>query len=343
MAGYAQNCPNWVDATARTMIYPHDIYVTGYVVGERSSGESIDEAIARLKNDARVEAIASISVSVSSTTTQRLNNIVVESGGNSIENSLEEFNSVSRVSTQMGNFPSLTVEAWQRPKSNIIEAFAWAARADVVSNLQRKISMSLVKIELRLQDALTLIEKGEKGSAKQIVGDLSSLFKPIEESQRVLICVSPTLSDGDIYLGESSELRRQVNHLIEELRTGISLFVDYQTELPSNVRDLVLLELRNNVLAKEISFADSKETADWIIFIQSNTKEHSTSATSNYKVYVVYADANMKIVKCANNATIYSNTLTAKGVHSSNIDGAANAAYKNLSSLIGDVVKEYID
>lgn len=338
----AQTQPDWVDATAREMKYPHDEYIIGYVIGEIGQGESVDQAIARLKNDARVEAAASISVSISSATTQRLSNIAISNNSESQDFSREEFHSSSNISTKIDQIPCLTVEAWQRPKSNTIEAFAWAKKSDVTAKLQRQISMSVAKVDLRLQDVQEYITNGEKSTAKRLVQELFPLFGPIERDQKLLIYINSTLSDCDIFLDESSRLKKLATTLHNRLKSGISVYIDNQSDTISD-NDSILQELRNRLIAKEISFAQTPDAADWYISIKCSTRQYSSMQQSAYKVCVMYADAAIEIVKCNGNKKIYSNTLTAKGVHTSDLNSATAAAFKNIGKQLGQIAEEHIN
>ena len=60
--------PNWYSDGDRDANYPRWQYFIGFAEGQRQSGESMEAAMSRLKNAAKVEAVSTIRVHVQNTT-----------------------------------------------------------------------------------------------------------------------------------------------------------------------------------------------------------------------------------------------------------------------------------
>ena len=78
--------PLWIDSKSRNIKYPTTEYFVGFAQDVQLEGETIGEALERVKNIARVEAISTIHIKIKNTSYNETKSVLVESKKGVTEN-----------------------------------------------------------------------------------------------------------------------------------------------------------------------------------------------------------------------------------------------------------------
>ena len=119
--------PNWYSDSDRDFNYPRGQYFVGFAEGQRLNGESVEAAMSRMKNAARVEAMSTIRVHVQNTTVNQALSQTLRTMEGTFRQSAREFSSATTTNVDM-EIPGLQVEAWRNPQTGEIAAFAYVKK-----------------------------------------------------------------------------------------------------------------------------------------------------------------------------------------------------------------------
>ena len=214
--------PDWLDASKREAIYPAEKYYTGFATSTVKNGEEKTDVYDRVKQNARVEAISSIQVSVEQTVERFIKNSQVKGSVSTVD----VMNLQAKSQTSFKDVPGLKVETWENPKTGEINAFAWVKIVDLFSRLMRRIAVNIGKIETELRNVDILLKRGEKIQAKSNLTSIQAMLDDIESDQRVMLSIDPSVSDEDLSIEEVTWLKKKYQTLATELKNGVNIYLD---------------------------------------------------------------------------------------------------------------------
>ena len=101
LGAFAQTPPAWHDHEVRKVNYPTKRFFKGYAEGMPAANENIATAMQRLKDAARVEALATIRVLVQSQTTSNVISQNLQTMGETFRQSTSELKTATTTSVDM--------------------------------------------------------------------------------------------------------------------------------------------------------------------------------------------------------------------------------------------------
>ena len=113
---FAQTAPAWYDHEVRKVNYPTKRFFKGYAEGMPAANENIATAMQRLKDAARVEALATIRVLVQSQTTSNVISQNLQTMGETFRQSTSELKTATTTSVDM-EIPGLLIEEYRDPET----------------------------------------------------------------------------------------------------------------------------------------------------------------------------------------------------------------------------------
>ena len=337
-AAFAQQ-PDWYDSNSRAFNYPIKQYFVGYEEGQKRSNESIEAAISRMKNAARVEAASTIRVYVQNTTDIKGSSTTIEMMEGSFYHSMEEFSSHTRTSVDI-EIPGLQVEAWHNPQTGEIAAFAYVKKSTLIRQLERKINIGLSNIKTSLDQIDQLIANGDKLQARELADKKMPHFREIFETQKLLSSVDETDDIEGLQLEETSALLQRLTGLVSQLKNGINIYLSCKTFMLNGRYEALEGKIKGELSPMGCTFVDSADKSDWAIYVSAKTREHDYKSAT---VYFVYVDAKIDIDKTATGQRIYSEQLESeKGGGTNSYDEATRTAYKQITPTIIKKIKQQI-
>ncbi|MBQ9339750.1 MAG: hypothetical protein IJS13_05395, partial [Paludibacteraceae bacterium] len=213
--------PDWVNPVAREELYPARVYYSGFASATVSKGEDKEKVYERVRQNARVEAVASIQVSVEQTVERYMQNI--QAHGDVLTTDIMTSQAATR--TSIKDIPGLKVELWENPKSGEVCAFAWVKASSLSRQLMRRIAANNAKAEAEMEAIGAMIERGDKMQAKNSLPKVQSMLEDIENDQRVMLSIDPKVNDEDLAIEETNKLKKRCQALSADLKNGINIYL----------------------------------------------------------------------------------------------------------------------
>ena len=339
----AQMPPEWSNATSRKMHYPPEIYYSGYIEGSKQEGETLEDAMSRLKDAARVELVSTIRTSVGQTMNSRTQSDMQQNSSYFDERIRETFVSETRITSDIKDIPGLKIEAYQNPKSGEIIAFAYLKRSTLINHLIKRIALLSGKAENDLEQAQEMAGNGQKTKARSMAARGLQQLEQIEEAQNLLAAVDETVDEETLQIEQTRSLNKQLSVLQEQLRNSLAVYLQCETQLFGSEYTILKGTIEGALSGEDVFFVSDPEEADWAIYIHAKAQEHAKTDFGSMSNYAAFVEAHMDIDRKSDGKRIYSNGFTSDiENHTRGFEPAAREAYKNITPKIIEILKSQI-
>lgn len=330
--------PDWVNPVLREELYPADTYYTGFASATISGNENKETVHDRVRQNARVEAVASIQVTVEHTIERYIQNIQA----NEDVSTKDIMTSKAAMRTGTKDIPGLKVELWENPKTREVYAFAWVKTANLYRQLMRRIVANNTKAEVEMESIEEMAERGDKMQAKNNLPKIQALIDDIENDQRIMLSIDANVTDEDMSVEETNRLKKRYHALIADLKNGINIYLICNAYMFGQSYTALKGEIQGALSPMGCTFVRSGSEADWVITVTATTREYNKSDFGSVSTYFAYVDAKISIEKGATGQRVYEDAISEKGGHTHNYEQAARTAYKDISPKISKIIKEQI-
>lgn len=337
----AQQMPDWYDMDKRRFLYPSTEYFTGFAVGSRMADETVEAAMLRLKNEARVEALSSIQVQVENTTKDYSSAQQLQTMDGWIESVYLSLESTTRLQVKM-EIPGLQIEAWNNPANNEITAFAYVRKSTLVRQMEKQIISGLIKIETALDNAQQLADNSQKVQARSIAENVVPCFADVEQAQRILVAVDLSADTEALQLADTKILQQRFIRMMAELKNGLRLYISCDAALFGSGYSALQGELKGELSKLGSTFVDDVSSSDWAIYIKAKAREYAKNDFGSVTTYFAYVDVQLIIKKTTTGQQIYGNQISQKGGHTHNYIAAAREAYRLIVPEINAIIRQQI-
>lgn len=335
---YAQK-PNWIDSNYRENIYPTDKYFTGYSIHAIQKGEDLSQALEKVKDAARVQAVQSISVHVENVTRDERFSKSVEDLRSFDEAIVETFSSQTKLTTDL-EITNLHIEVFRN--NDEVIGFAYVKRSDVIRQFDKSITSKLSKLEIQMDNVDEMVANGQKIEARTKLEPLYSVFADIEADQKVLLAIDEDADLESIQMPQLKALMQRYNKTMAQLKNGLTIFIDCQADLFGDNYPTLANALKGELSKIGCSFVTSAAEADWAIYVSTKAREYNAPKIGDYTTYFAYVDATLAIDKVATNQRIYEDALSKKGGNTHNYTEAARDGYQQITSQLIELINQYI-
>ena len=338
---FAQTAPAWYDHEVRKVNYPTKRFFKGYAEGMPAANENIATAMQRLKDAARVEALATIRVLVKSQTTSNQISQNLQTMGETFRQSTNELMTSTSTSVDM-EIPGLLIEEYRDPETGMLAAFAYVKKSTLIQQLLKQIAISLTKVEMSLDQIDQLVATGQKLEARTAAEKAMPLFAEVDDAQQLLVVVDTEATEETLMLPETRTLQQRLMAMVAQLKNALTICLKADAKIFSSAYPALQAELQGHLSKLGCNFVTDPSTADWVIDIAAQAREYNTMTMGNVSTYFVYVDANIAITKTATGQRVYENMFSEKGGHTHNYEQAARDAYKYLLPKLRNVLDEQI-
>lgn len=335
--------PNWYSGSDRDANYPRWQYFIGFAEGQRQNGESMEAAMSRLKNAAKVEAVSTIRVYVQNTTINQALSQTLRTMEGTFRQSAREFSSATTTSVNM-EIPGLQVEAWRNPQTGDIAAFAYVKKATLIRQLEKKITVSLTKIETSLDQIDQLISTGQKLQARELAQKTLPQFYEVDETQKILAAVDENADEESLQLQETRTLQHRLTGIIANLKNGFNIYLICNAYMFGQTYNELKGEIQGALSPMGCTFVSRADQSDWAIYITASAREYNKIGEGNDAQYYVYIDSKLSIDKTITGQRVYEEQLEPQkgGWSFSYVEAARRDGYKKVSRLLISRIKEQI-
>lgn len=338
---FAQTAPAWYDHEVRKVNYPTKRFFKGYAEGMPAANENIATAMQRLKDAARVEALATIRVLVQSQTTSNVISQNLQTMGETFRQSTSELKTATTTSVDM-EIPGLLIEEYRDPETGMLAAFAYVKKSTLIQQLLKQIAISLTKVEMSLDQIDQLVATGQKLEARTAAEKAMPLFAEVDDAQQLLVVVDTEATEETLMFPETRALQQRLIAMVAQLKNALTICLKADAKIFSTAYPALQAELQGHLSKLGCNFVTDPSTADWVIDIAAQAREYNTMTMGNVSTYFVYVDANIAITKTATGQRVYENMFSEKGGHTHNYEQAARDAYKYLLPKLREVLDEQI-
>ena len=333
--------PKWYDESHRKVEYPTNLYFSGIAYGEVKNGENVGNAISRLKEAARVEAMRTIQVHVRNETNSRLYDEMREN----IDTWNEEVRSVFDSKTTTGvdlEIVGLQVEAWKNPEKNEVVAFAYVKKSTLCRQMAKKVTTNLVRIETILESTEQQINTGQKIQARETIKKVAPLFIEIDKAQHILAAIDPLSDAESLQLAETKQLTQRYMRLETQLKSSINVYLSCSADVFGSNYYAFKEKIMGGLTELECNFVPNANMSDWAIYVNAPVQKHNMINHGNTIDYFCYVSASITITNTKTNQQIYSNQLKEeKGSHTKGYEYAAYDAYENyLPRICNEIIQQ---
>lgn len=341
IAAFAQTPPAWYDHEVRKVNYPTKRFFKGYAEGMPAANESIATAMQRLKDAARVEALATIRVLVKSQTTSNQISQNLQTMGETFRQSTSELKTATTTSVDM-EIPGLLIEEYRDPETGMLAAFAYVKKSTLIQQLLKQIAISLTKVEMSLDQIDQLVATGQKLEARTAAEKAMPLFAEVDDAQQLLVVVDTEATEETLMFPETRALQQRLMAMVAQLKNALTICIQCDATIFGTAYPALRSTLQGHLSKLGCNFVTDPTQADWVVRIQTVAREYNTMAMGNVSTYFTYVDATISVLKSATNQLVYEDMLSEKGGHTHNYEQAARDAYKYLTPKICKAVEEQV-
>ncbi len=341
LSAFAQSEPNWYDNDSRRMFYPDNQYFTGYAEGQRMGGESFEAATTRLKNAAKVEAVSTIQVHIKNTTVNNALSQTLRSMEGTFCQSTRSISSSTQTDVDI-EIPGLQIESWRNPNDGNITAFAYVKKSTLIRQLEKKITVSLTKIETSLDQVEQLVSTGQKLKARELAEKTLPQFAEVDKTQRLLVAVDSNADEEILQLQETRTLQNRLTGMIADLKNGLNILLSCNAFAFGSNYTALKGEIQAELSKMGVTFVNSADKSDWAIYITATAREYNKAEYGSTTTYFAYVDVKISIDKTSTGQRIYSDEFSEKDGHPLGFQQAARDAYKYVSPKVVEKIKVYI-
>lgn len=331
--------PDWLNADYRSIKYSAEKYFTGYSIRAIQKGEDLSQALEKVKDAARVQAVQSISVHVENVTRDERFSKSVEDLRSFGETIVETFSTQTQLTTDL-EITNLHIETYRN--NDEVIGFAYVKRSDVIRQFDKSITSKLSKLEIQIDNIDEMVTNGQKIEARTKLEPLYSAFADIEADQKVLLAIDEDADLESIQMPELKALIQRYNKTMAQLKNGLTIFIDCQADLFGDNYPTLANALKGELSQIGCSFVTSAAEADWAIYVSAKAREYNASKSGKYTTYYSYIDATLAIDKVITNQRIYEDALSIKGGHSRNYTEAARDGYKQITANLINLINQYL-
>lgn len=327
----AQKEPGWMTHSWRATQYPASVFITGFAQDEKNSNESLSEATERLKDLASANLSESILASVQSVN-ENYKQSITENGSEKIT---EKFQTKTNVSTDL-KINGIQVESFK--KDNIIYAFAYANKYEIIGYYKANLNMYVQQIEGFISTANGLEENREKNKAKTEFNKAIPVFTEVTKAQGILSAVDKNITEDDLKMEQTMKLYNEVVQANARLEQGIYVYMFTDEEIFGEKTIAIENHLKAILAENGCSFTTDEDVADWKINITATSREYNNLDN----IYFSYVDAKVELFKAPSDKHVYQNEFTQKG-GSKSYNDAARKAFNEISKSISKKILTWIN
>ncbi len=340
---FSAQTPLWIYDEQRKAIYPETDYFCGFVIGEQHIGESTEDAMQRLKDMARAEAISSIEIYIEHSVSSNMESRLTQTDGDFSEEVVEQFQNSLKTNVAM-QIQGMNTEAWLSLKNSKIYSIAYVSKKELTKKMKKQILVANSQIEYELDNIDNLLEQGQKSKAKINANNALPKFGEIQTMQKTLLAIDSDINDDELQITETNALKRRFLNICTSLEHAISVQIICNTDSSNNVKIKTLgKKIAGQLSTEDYNFVekDGDET-DFRIQLSLEEYQAQTAALGGTTIYTSYVEVYCTITKMITRQVIYMDKISTKGVSTINFCSATDAAYKDVIKIISQKIKTEI-
>lgn len=209
-------------------------------------------------------------------------------------------------------------------------AIAYLDKSEVCGYWSKEAERILLELENGIARAERMIALGYKEQAKPILSQLVAGYGMIDEPLVWLATCSYPESQYYSLLNRYTLNVRKIDNSLLSLGHGITIFLDYHSDLFGEVYPAALSQLSAKLSSADRSFVDNPLDADWIVKIIATAREGQATTIGSNTAYFAYVDVSTTIIKGSTAQTVFKDSFSIKEGDTRGMKQAALAAFQRI-------------
>ena len=318
--------PAWLDPQQRKTEFPNNAFFTGFASDEILSGESQNDAIARVTKMAQGYVAEAVRVEVNVATEHRATSQKV--------NESEEFNSIFEKTVKTAakiDLTGLTTE--NHINSGNVYAFAYVNKYELKGNYSAIFTITMQQLESAINTAKQLETNNEKAKARKQYEDAIPLLVKAEQAQDVLSALGVTNLQSE----KTANYRSEIVLALARLAQGVYIHVESTEDLFGKSVSLVTNKVKGILSKNGCSFTTDAAQADFFLKLNASAREYGNTNG----IIFCYADVEVELIKKQTQKTVYKEEVKEKDGHTT-AENAARSAFEKVGTKIANELMEWV-
>lgn len=330
---FSQDYSKWFTSSERDNNFPSSSYYKSFVVGYLRDGEKESDLMARLKQTAIAELSSNMRSIVQGEKTMKQTQL---QKGNDYVNELylKTYSKLEYTNLLVG----IKVETHFDPAKSEGYAFAWVNKDDLASYYKSQLLIYLNNTSSLLDASGIALDSKQRARAKELCLSALEPLANAEYAQDLITVVVPHASSDDLKIDDIASLKESIAQLLVKVEQGISVYVECTENVFGKESSILQNKIENSLTENGCNIVKDKESADFILTIDANIREHDIP---NDYVKFVYADVildltdtDKSISVCKNEFSIKGGGMTRDEASREALKAAAPAVWEKISSLL---------
>ena len=328
---FAQTKSDWLDENYRNTKYPQNAFLTGFIYRIVENG--ISETTQQAKIDAQADLVKQVRLMLKSKTQS-------QSSALSINGKYDERESFDNQTSAEANaeIVGMKTETCFDPKSNLVYAFAYVNKSELIGYYKSNLSLNVNQIESFLKTAQDLEIAGEKAKARVQCESAKPLLEKVRSAQDLLTAIDVDISSDDLQQAKTESLHNLLAQMLARLAQGVYVYVEDNEDLFSVKVNIIANQLKADLAKNGCSFVETPEQADFKLKINVSTRPSSYQGG----IMFCYADAQVELYDIRKQKVVYSDEIEQKGGGVSQ-DKAGRKAMSDVVPCIFEKLKPWIE
>lgn len=208
---------------------------------------------------------------------------------------------------------------------------------------QNELMLLCNKIENFIVLAESFEEAGFKSKAKSELTSSLQLFALIDEHLFWMNIFGTSQQNIAEWIERFNTKEQIVKRMLADLKHATTIYLTCSADVFGKSYPTLQNEIKGLLATDGCNFTNNLLDADWSIKITCSSREHSMVNMGNTKSYFSYVNAHIIIEKVTTSQRIYEDEVFIKGSHTFGYSEAARVGYKEISQVIGEIIKGNIE
>lgn len=223
-------------------------------------------------------------------------------------------------------------------------AIAYLDKKELREYWSKEANRILSEQETDYAKAERMISLGYKQRAKETLDKLKAELtkNAIEEPLVWLELSSYPTEQYQVLLDRHISIAKKVGNAVLSLGHGITIFLDYHSDLFGEEYPATKNELSAKLSSDERSFVEDPLEADWIVKIDAKARKGQQTTMGDNTAYFAYVDVSLSIFKGSTAQIVYKDAFSVKEGDTRGFQQAATLAFQNIAAQMYETIENNI-
>ena len=221
-------------------------------------------------------------------------------------------------------------------------AIAYIDKSAGIRYWSNELNIVLGSIESCCNVSQAYISTGFKDKAKLELQKAEGMFSSADTPLFWIAFLGMSDLELQSFMARRNLLEKTVKKSLADLQYGTTICIKCSADIFGTANLKLSNDIKGKLAPKGCNFVDDSLTADWVVTITANAREHNRMDYGTSSAYFAYVDAVVSVMKTATSQVICEDEISVKGSHTRSYNEAARDAYKSIGEKIVSLLGGYI-